>query len=170
MPLVGPLLKDNYGGKKPMRIAQVNDSDRSKYRPLLLLGDEDPVMLEQYLHSGSLFAAWTEPDAVVAGVMLLTATDHPQTIELRNIAVAPEHQRHGVGMQLIACGIDYARKQGMQRMIVGTGDADVQNQLFYLKNGFRYDSIRRDFFKQYAEPIFANGVQLRDMVVLERTL
>ncbi|RNE12437.1 hypothetical protein FAM22280_00549 [Lacticaseibacillus paracasei] len=55
-------------------------------------------------------------------------------------------------------------------MLVGTGDVDFENLRFYMRQGFRFDGIRKHFFDQYANPLYAEGMQLQDMVVLRRRL
>lgn len=57
-----------------------------------------------------------------------------------------------------------------QDMLVGTGDVDFENLRFYMRQGFRFDAIRKHFFDQYAHPLYAEGMQLQDMVVLRRRL
>ncbi|QRA41101.1 hypothetical protein JMO19_12130 [Lactiplantibacillus plantarum] len=40
----------------------------------------------------------------------------------------------------------------------------------YLKNGFRFSGIKKDFFDEYKEQIISNGVVLKDMVLLTKKL
>ncbi len=141
-------------------------SNRAPFSALLLLGDEDPEILATYMDAGDLFVA-TTPTGQTVGVALIIQTG--TQIELKNIAVAPTEQHKGIGRQLVQAVLTHYRGRATE-VVVGTGDADVQNQLFYLRNGFRYVAVKKDFFVQYHQPIFANGVQLRDMVMLTRKI
>ena len=59
-----------------------------------------------------------------------------------------------------------AVNQGVKTLIVGTGNSSLSQLGLYQKCGFRLDHIIRDFFKNYPEPIFENGIQCIDMVML----
>lgn len=144
-------------------IAEFTGRDRTVLLPLLLLGDEDLTQVRSYMQTGRVLVAQVANRPV--GALLLTAIDDV-TVEVKNLAVTPDMQRRVIGSQLVAA----AKKRCVpgQRMIVGTGDADLQNIHFYLQNGFRFYGVRKGFFKRYAAPIFANGVQLVDMVMLEQ--
>lgn len=143
-------------------------SDRSEYRELLLEGDGDSVVLATYMNSGRLFVLRDKQGMVVA-CALLTAGPDCTTVELKNIAVVSSIRGCGIGSILVhRLQVRCARQY--EKMLVGTGDADVQNQLFYLKNGFRYSGVRRDFFATYQPPIISNGLPLRDMVLFTADL
>ncbi|GAF41721.1 hypothetical protein FC83_GL000010 [Agrilactobacillus composti DSM 18527 = JCM 14202] len=148
-------------------IKAFDERPRETLESLFLLGDEDPQMVAAYVNTGRLFVAYDKAQPI--GLVLVTPTAQPDTAEIKNIAVLPAYQHQGLGSRLIAQVVAALSPEKWQ-LLVGTGDADVQNILFYLKNGFRFDSIRPRFFDQYSKPIMANGVQLRDMVVLKRQL
>ena len=50
-------------------------------------------------------------------------------------------------------------------MLVGTGNASIDNIVFYQRCGFRMDHIRQNYFWYHQEPDFENGIQVRDMIV-----
>ncbi len=55
--------------------------------------------------------------------------------------------------------------------MVGTGNSGIGGFAFYQKAGFRFKSVIRDFFViNYKEPIFENGLQCRDKVILDQEL
>jgi ribosomal protein S18 acetylase RimI-like enzyme len=84
-----------------------------------------------------------------------------------NIAVAPEHQRQGIGCKLLSHAIETARLRGAKKLLVGTGTFGYQ-LMFYQRAGFRVVSVERDFFlTNYSEPIFEHGIQHKDMLRLE---
>ncbi|WP_225047633.1 GNAT family N-acetyltransferase [Lacticaseibacillus kribbianus] len=170
-----------------MRIQEVT-GDRAPYRQLLLLGDEDPAMLDRYWLSGTLLAAVQDGEPI--GVALVTVADGTggtetetradretapavdavaSLLELKNLAVAEPWQRHGVGAALVNAVLD--RYQGAAaRLIVGTGDADFANLRFYRRLGFRFCGVRREFFTAYQAPIVVDGLALCDMVLLDHSL
>lgn len=56
------------------------------------------------------------------------------------------------------------------RMLAGTGDV-FETLNFYQACGFRRSHVIKNFFTDnYPQPIFENGIQLKDMVYLERFL
>lgn len=144
-------------------------TDRRAFQPLLLEGDGDSAILAQYIATGRLFSLRRAADNALCAVALLTNGPDAATVELKNIAVAAELRGQGLGSMLIRHLQTWAAAH-YHKMLVGTGDADVQNQLFYLKNGFRYSGVRRDFFAAYQPPIRSNGLILRDMVLLTAEL
>ncbi|MGV8048552.1 GNAT family N-acetyltransferase, partial [Mycobacterium kansasii] len=66
---------------------------------------------------------------------------------------------------------EIARENHYKTLIVGTSDTGFQQIRFYEKNGFKKTGIRKDFFiENYPSPIFENGLQMRDMVLLTHYL
>lgn len=166
-----------------MRIEPVH-RDRERYRDLLLLADEQWDMVELYLHRGEMFAAYAEdetrtkagsafvPDRAL-GCMIVTDEGVDEwglrIAEVKSLAVAPAYQRRGVGRALL----DHAARScaGTFGVLqVGTGDSPLTVP-FYEACGFSRAHVVPNFFtNNYDHPIFEAGVQLRDMVVLERCL
>lgn len=166
-----------------MRIEPVH-RDRERYRDLLLLADEQWDMVELYLHRDEMFAAYAEDEshakadsALVAdralGCMIVTdegeGEGHARIAEVKSLAVAPAYQRRGVGRALL----DHAARRcagTFDVLQVGTGDSPLTVP-FYEACGFSRAHVVPNFFtSNYDHPIFEAGVQLRDMVVLERRL
>lgn len=90
-------------------------------------------------------------------------------LEIKNIAVKPEYQGCGYGKALINFLIH--RYTGKYSIIqVGTGDSALTVP-FYEKCGFaRSHCIPNFFTDHYDHPIFECGVQLIDMIYLQRHL
>lgn len=90
-------------------------------------------------------------------------------LEIKNIATVPEYQGKGYAKFLI----DFITKKYKEKyniLQVGTGDS-LSTIPFYEKCGFVRSHIIPNFFTDnYANPIYENGVQLVDMVYLERAL
>src|SRR5690606_11155526 len=63
------------------------------------------------------------------------------------------------------------RKQGFQELLIGTANSSFGQLALYQKTGFRIFEIRKDYFTQYyREPIYENGLQATDMLMLQLKL
>ena len=130
---------------------------------LLLLADPSEEKVRAYLPASRSFVA--RSDGIDVGVCTVQARG-VRRYELMNIAVRPDHQRRGIGSTLLRHVIDLLRRAGVDALEVGTGSFGYQ-LAFYQKHGFRVTGIDRDFFvEQYDEPIFEDGIQLKDMLRL----
>lgn len=141
------------------------EQDRERFLDLLLLADPSLELAQGYLAEGRLFVLFEQGEAY--GVVHLI----PQTatvMEVKNIAVKAEAQGRGYGKRLLQHGLDFCQQQGYEKVLVGTGNSSINNLAFYQKAGFRFLSIRRNFFTDhYDEPIFEHGIQCRDLILLE---
>ena len=90
--------------------------------------------------------------------------------EIGELAIVPERHGQGLGRMLVEWLCDEARRRGYRAILVGTSNASIGNLAFYQKIGFRMDHIRQDYFGYYRQPLFENGIQVRDMVVFRREL
>ncbi len=101
------------------------------------------------------------------------ATDDPMVIEIKSLAVDPEHRGAGIGRALVAAAIARCADEGFARIVLSTATADVGNLRFYQRMGFRFESIERDAFTPatgYPVPIDIDGVALRDRIWLDLDL
>lgn len=140
---------------------------RESYLSHLLLADENESIVRRYMNSGDLYAIKCGEN--FAGVALLIAQS-TTTIELKNIAIIPEFRGRGIGrvaLQIIStiCG-----SQGYTTILVGTANSSIDNIVFYQKSGFRMETIEKNFFDSYPEPIYENGIRALDMLVFSKTL
>ena len=89
--------------------------------------------------------------------------------EIKNIAVLPTEQGKGYGRLLIEYIIE--RYQGRySKILVGTGNSPLTVP-FYKKCGFtEHHRVKNFFTDNYDHPIYECGVQLVDMVHLQRKL
>ncbi len=147
-----------------MKIREVNDN-KKQFVSLLLLADEQENMVERYLEKGTMYVL--EDNEVKAECVV---TDEGNGIlEIKNIAVVPEYQGKGYGKMLldfIAC--KYAGSYSILQ--VGTGDSPLTIP-FYEKCGFvRSHIVPRFFTDNYDHPIYEGGIQLVDMVYLQKHL
>ena len=147
-----------------MKIQKVIDHKKA-YLDLLLLADEQEDMVDRYLERGTMYVL--EDDGVKAECVV---TDEGNGIlELKNIAVEPAFQGKGYGKALVEfLSRTYAGQY--VTMQVGTGDSPSTIP-FYESCGFRRHHLIKNFFTDhYAHPIYECGVQLMDMVYLQREL
>ncbi len=147
-----------------MRIFEVTENKKA-HLTLLLLADEQEDMIDRYLNWGTMYVL--EDDGIKAECVITDEGDG--ILEIKNIATDPAHQRKGYGKALIdfVAG-QYAGEYSILQ--VGTGDSPL-TILFYEKCGFvRSHTIPNFFTDNYVHPIIEDGVQLVDMVYLQRPL
>lgn len=130
---------------------------------LLLVADPSVERVNQYLKDSLCYVAILQDEIV--GVCVLKPISKNR-IELFNIAVLPENQKTGIGSQLLQFVLDSLKEKNIESVELGTGTFGYQ-LAFYQRFGFRVDSILKDYFIiNYDEPIFENGIQLKDMLRL----
>ena len=141
------------------------ETDQKKYLDLLLLADEQENMVDRYLERGTMYVL--EDDGVKAECVV---TDEGNGIlELKNIAVEPAFQGKGYGKAMVNFLIRTYKEQ-YTVLQVGTGDSPSTIP-FYEACGFRSHHLVKNFFTDhYDHPIYEGGVQLVDMVYLQRAL
>ena len=147
-----------------MQIKRITHN-KKQYLSLLLLADEQEDMIDRYLERGTMYVL--DDDGVKAECVV---TDEGNgTLELKNIAVKPDVQGRGYGKALVDYIIrTYAGQYAVLQ--VGTGDSPATIP-FYESCGFRRHHLVKNFFTDhYDHPIYECGVQLVDMVYLERKL
>lgn len=90
-------------------------------------------------------------------------------LELKSIAVEPNWQGRGYGKAMVDFLVQTYK--GQYRVLqVGTGDSPSTIP-FYEACGFRRHHLVKNFFTDhYDHPIYEDGVQLVDMVYLQREM
>ena len=147
-----------------MKIIEVTEN-KKQYLSLLLLADEQESMIDRYLNKGTMYVL--DDDGIKAECVV---TDEGNGIlEIKNIATAPEYQGKGYAKKLIEYLVaEYKNTYAILQ--VGTGDSPLTIP-FYEKCGFiRHHIIKNFFTDNYDHPIFECGVQLVDMIYLQRKL
>ena len=132
---------------------------------LLFLADEQESMINRYLDRGIMYIL--DDNGVKAECVV---TEEPSgVLEIKNIATEPNYQRKGYGKKLI----DFLAERYSEQyafLQVGTGDSPLTIP-FYEKCGFQRTHIVKNFFlDNYDHLIYECGVQLVDMVYLQRKL
>lgn len=147
-----------------MKIRKV-DENKKQFLSLLLLADEQEDMIDRYLERGTMYVL--ENGGVKAECVVTDEGDG--ILEIKNIAVMPDHQRAGYGKALIDFLVrQYAGHYALLQ--VGTGDSPLTIP-FYEKCGFvRSHRVENFFTDNYDHPIYECGIQLIDMVYLRKHL
>lgn len=147
-----------------MKIIEITEN-KKQYIDLLLLADEQEDMIDRYLGKGTMYVL--DDNGVKCECVVTDEGDG--ILEIKNIATAPQQQGKGYAKSLI----DFIVKKyaGQYTVLqVGTGDSPATVP-FYKRCGFVRSHVIPNFFtNNYDHPIFENGVQLVDMVYLQRPL
>jgi len=138
------------------------NKNKKDFLDLLLLADEQEDMIDKYLERGTLFALY---DDGLKSICVVTG-EGAGSFEIQSLATYPEFQKRGYGRYLIGYVCDHYKEKGV--MAVGTGDSLVA---FYEKSGFVFSHRAENYFLiHYKEPMYDEGVQLKDKVYLKREL
>ena len=147
-----------------MEIRKV-ETDKKQYLSLLLLADEQEDMVDRYLERGFMYVL--EDDGVKAECVV---TDEGNgVLELKNIAVAPAAQGRGYGKAMVDFLIRTYKGQ-YAVLQVGTGDSPSTIPFYEACGFYRHYLVKNFFTDHYDHPIYECGVQLVDMVYLQRKL
>ncbi|SHI11221.1 GNAT family N-acetyltransferase [Ferrimonas marina] len=134
---------------------------------LLLEADPDEQAVARYQLDCQAYVA-QQAGRVVAACLLRPQADGRW--ELMNIATLPDTQGQGVGSELLRFAIAQARDAGAKVLFLGTGTFGYQ-LAFYQRQGFRVTALERDhFLDHYPEPIFEQGIQHKDRLILSLSL
>ena len=147
-----------------MEIIEIKEN-KKQFLPLLLLADEQENMIDRYLDRGTMYVL---DDHGIKCECVVT-DEGKGVLELKNIATEPEYQGKGYGKALI----DFvATKYKGEYSILQVGTEDSPSTVpFYEKCGFtRSHSIKNFFVDHYDHPIYECGVQLIDMIYLQKKI
>lgn len=147
-----------------MKIREVTEH-KKEYLALLLLADEQEDMIDRYLERGTMYVL---EDGEVKAECVVT-DEGGGILELKNIAVKPDCQGKGYGKALVDFLVQTYIGQ-YTVLQVGTGNSPSTIP-FYESCGFHRHHLVRNFFTDhYDHPIYECGVQLVDMVYLQREI
>lgn len=137
---------------------------------VLTLSDADES--DDRIHGVVSDTANTSYEIIAGGQRVGAMTVHwdASESELIYIAIDPSRRGSGFGKAALVWLIEEARRRNVASVIVGTGNAGLDQIAFYQKAGFRIDSVRRDYFDYFHEPVYEYGIQLRDMLMMRLEL
>ena len=134
---------------------------------LLLLADPSEEMVRGYLTRSELFGCFSGKACIAVAAVV---SQGEGVCELKNLAVGPPRQRHGIGRLLLDYVCDCCA-ENFRVMEVGTGNSSIGNQHFYRSMGFhRFRTDRGFFLRNYPEPIEENGLLCTDLVKFRKVL
>ncbi|HEV2801552.1 MAG TPA: GNAT family N-acetyltransferase [Pyrinomonadaceae bacterium] len=136
--------------------------------PLLLLAEPSARALSWGLKNMSDTVYRLDVDGELAGAATMRFRRDP--CEMLELGIAPDKQGRGLGKRFVAWLVEEAERRGKSEIIVGTSTTSASNIIFYQKCGFRADHIRHDYFWYYDQPVYENGLAVRDMIVFRREL
>ncbi len=150
----------SFPDKSPKLIVKRIDTNKSDYMDLMLIGDESEDMVRRYVDAGDLYIGFAEGIAVSC---IVTLVIDEMSIEVKNLAVAPNCRRRGVGRRMLSHVEQLYRGC---KIYIGTGETPSTLR-FYQSLGYRYSHRIPDFFTDnYHNPIVEEGVMLKDMIYL----
>ena len=132
---------------------------------LLLDADPDKEKVQVYVSRGSGWI-WKEKEKTI-GVLIYVARE--KEYEIVNVAVTPTCQGKGIGGKLLETAFQKLSQlaSNQTRIIIRTGTTSSAALHLYQKMGYVEIGRVKDYFiHHYSEPIFENGDQLRDQVIL----
>ncbi|MBB6332757.1 ribosomal protein S18 acetylase RimI-like enzyme [Chryseobacterium sediminis] len=131
---------------------------------LLLLADETKEAINQYIFKSDIYLLHNGIENIA--VMALYKKSNSE-LEIKNVAVIESYRSEGIGGILMDKAKEIAKENHYKTLTVGTSDTGFQQIRFYEKNGFIKNGILKDFFiKNYPVPIYENGLQMKDMILL----
>jgi GNAT superfamily N-acetyltransferase len=147
----------------PAREIKIINENKKAFMDLLLLADEQEDMIEKYLDRGTLFALY---DGGLKSICVVT-DEGGGSFELQSLATVPQFQGKGYATRLVRHIFEYYKGKG-RAMVVGTGDVPSIVS-FYERCGFVFSHRLENYFTEhYREPMFEDGVQLKDKVYFRK--
>ncbi len=150
-----------------IKIRQIRASEPMPFA-LLILADPSKAVIDKYLKLSKVYvAAINELDI---GVFVLQKLEKG-IFEIKNIAISPDFQGQGIVTFLIEYAIRIARNLKAKTIQIGTANSSLGQLALYQKLGFEISEIKKDFFiDNYKEAIFENGMQAKDMIMLQKPI
>lgn len=135
---------------------------------LLLLADETIEAIDSYIHNSEIYILEQENSTIGIYVAMLI---EPDVIEIKNIAVKEEFHNQGFGLFMLNDAKKRAKEKNCKSIIICTPDIAHKQLYLYQKAGFTIYDIKKNYYPMhYPKPIFEDGVQLKDMVILKQDL
>lgn len=137
--------KNMAGSVRPARprdAAAVGDLVRASYSSYVeRMGKEPAPMLCDYAALIGAGEVWVlaEGEEVIGVLVMRPAEDH---LFVDNVAVAPEHQRRGLGRRLMTFAEEKAAERGLPEVRLYTNEKMFENLAVYRRLGFE-ETVRR---------------------------
>ena len=105
---------------------------------------EERLIVSDLNESGSSVYLKATVKGTIAGYGVLGRMN--DSSHLMNIAVLPEHRRHGIALQLMAGFDEISREWGCRRMSLEVRSSNVTARNFYVSIGFVYSSRAKGYY------------------------
>ncbi|QIL46669.1 GNAT family N-acetyltransferase [Vagococcus coleopterorum] len=138
---------------------------------LLLLADPEKEIVESYLYASETYVYQPE-NSKPLGVIVLSKV-LVDTYEIMNIAVSESAQGKGIGKHMLNFVLKMLQEriERSYEVVIKTGETSTPALKLYQSVGFEITEIVKDYFvEHYQEPIFENGQQLKNQVILKKEL
>ena len=149
-----------------MDIEEYRNEITPEMMELLLDADPNKEAVLRYFDISTKFIA--KEGNTIVGVIVLLVT--PLNAEIKNISVVEKYRCKGIGSKLIAEAIKYSKSRKLGNIIIGTCNSSLDQLRLYQSHGFRICDVVVGYFDSYPGPIFENGIQCRDQVLLRYEL
>lgn len=151
-----------------VEIRQTDLTEVENLLPILMLAEESESALRWSLNNLSDTLYRMDDDGKPVGAATLRWNTEP--CEILELAIAEDRQRQGLGRQFINYLLAEGRRRGKTELLVGTANSSIENLIFYQRCGFRMYQVRQDYFWYLRQPVFENGIRMRDMIVFRYDL
>lgn len=134
---------------------------------LLLLGDENQQLIDTYLPTCQVYLLTTKGQSI--GICLLQRNE--RTAEIMNVAIEPTFQGQGLGKMLINYAINVARQEGLEQLVIKTGNSGIAQIALYQQLGFDLVGVNYNYFlEHYSQEIWENKIQCKHQLVFTLSL
>ncbi len=150
-----------------MLIRPLADTEPIPYG-LLLDADPSKELVDLYLAQSEAYVV--EYRNAVIGIYLLCPVG-PESMEIKNIAVAVGFQAKGIGQWMLYDAMEKAKQRACNEILIGTSSTSIGPLYLYQKVGFEVSHIIHNFFlEHYSEPLFDHGLHCKHMIVLKKVI
>ncbi|MBZ5513551.1 MAG: ribosomal protein S18-alanine N-acetyltransferase [Acidobacteriia bacterium] len=99
----------------------------------------------------------TEPPKLIGFAALHRIIDE---VEVRNMAVDPDHRQQGVGRALLLAAREHMLKAGAKRVFLEVRASNKPAQSLYYSIGFAMHSIRKNYYREPDEDALVLALEL----------
>lgn len=139
-------MTDETQSRQKQSLQQVNPDSRDVYEIEARVIATTPNVLDtgtpeefvEFLHEGGMPSVYMKFDesGKAVGYLALSALDNSDAMEVRSIAVEPEHQHHGYGKSMMMEAEQIAQLVGRKRIILVTSPDNQAAIQFYQHLGY----------------------------------
>jgi ribosomal-protein-alanine N-acetyltransferase len=91
-------------------------------------------------------------------------------VEVRNMAVDPEHRQQGIGRGLLVTAREHMLRAGAKRIFLEVRASNKPAQSLYYSIGFALHSVRKDYYREPQEDALVLAMELYPPTVVSAYL